>query len=138
MHAVRFREVIGAELARRQRQNARYSLRGFARALGVHHATLSRLLNGDRPLQARTIWTLGPRIGLSSPQLQSFVSNEDMAAVAMAIARPAFHPDSRWLASVAGISVDRVNVALQALLRCGRLRMLSASQWKVMPPNGAK
>ena len=65
MTLVRFREAVHAELTRRCRQNVRYSMRGFARALGVHHATLSRLLGDDRPLQARTIQTLAPRLGFS-------------------------------------------------------------------------
>ena len=123
---------MDAELARRRRQNARYSLRGFARALGVHHATLSRLLNDDRPLQTGTIRTLGPRLGFSSGEIQAFVLHEDEAAVIAAVGRPSFRPSSRWVASVSGISVDRVNVALQSLLRCGRLRMATATRWLVV------
>ena len=136
MNLVRFREAVDAEFTRRRQQNVRYSMRGFARMLGVHHATLSRLLGDDRPLQARTIQTLAPRLGFSAIEIQAFVSNEDLAAVAAAIDRPAFRPSSRWLASVAGISVDRVNVALQSLLRCGRLRMASASRWLIVPGVG--
>ena len=136
MDLVRFREVVQAELTRRRRQNVRYSLRGFARTLGVHHATLSRLLSDDRPLQASTIQTLAPRLGFSSLEIQSFVSHEDLVAVVAAIDRPAFRPSSRWLASVSGMSVDRVNVALQSLLRCGRLQMASASRWLIVPDVG--
>lgn len=135
---MRFREAVRAELTRRCQQNARYSMRGFARALGVHHATLSRLLGDDRPLQARTVRALAPRLGFSPREIQAFVSSEDLAAVAAAIERPAFRPSSRWLASVSGISVDRVNVALQSLLRCGRLRMASASSWLIAPDMGAE
>jgi hypothetical protein len=138
MDRVRFRDAVHAELMRRQRQNARYSLRGFARGLGVHHATLSRLLNDDGPLQTRTIQTLGPRLGFSSCEIQAFVSDEDEAAVIAAIDRPSFRPSSRWLASVSGISVDRVNVALQSLLRRGRLQMASATRWLAVPDAGVE
>lgn len=138
MDFVRFRAAVHAELMRRQRQNARYSLRGFARALGVHHATVSRLLNDDGPLQTRTVRTLGVRLGLSSDEIQAFVSREDEAAVLAAVARPAFRPSSRWLASVSGISVDRVNVALQSLIRCRRLQMASATRWLVAPMAGVE
>lgn len=127
-----------AEFTRRRKQNVRYSMRGFARTLGVHHATLSRLLSDDRPLQARTIQTLAPRLGFSPREIEAFVSHEDLAVVAAAIDRPAFRPSSRWLASVSGISVDRVNVALQSLLRCGRLRMASASRWLIVPDMGVE
>lgn len=97
--------------------------------MGLHHATLSRLLNGRQPVQARTVEVLGVRLGLTPSQIAAMVSLEDAAAVVSGISRPAFRPDSRWLASVAGISVDRVNIAIEALLRGGRLRMPSATRW---------
>jgi hypothetical protein len=50
-------------------------------------------------------------------------------AVALAIDRSTFRPDSRWLASAAGISIDRVNIALQTLLHQGHLRMVSSRLW---------
>ncbi len=128
---MRFRDALAAEFSRRRQFNPRYSLRGFARVLGVHHATLSRLLGRSHPVHERTIRTLGPRLGLSPGEIAAMVAREDAAAVVSGIARSAFRPDSRWLASVAGIPVDRVNIALEALLRTGRLRMPSASQWLV-------
>lgn len=100
--------------------------------MGVHHATLSRLLGGSRPLQSRTVLALAPRLGLSAATTAAMIAREDAAAVLLGIARPAFRPDSRWLASVAGISIDRVNLAVTALLRGGRLRMVSAGQWLVI------
>lgn len=126
---MRIREAVAAEFVRRRRHNPRYSLRGFARALGVHHATLSRLLNSTQPVQSRTVQALGPPLGLSAAEVAAMIAREDAAAVALGIARPSFRPDSRWLASVAGISVDRVNIAIEALLRGGRLRMPSATRW---------
>lgn len=129
MDAVRFRNAVAAEFERRRKHNPRYSLRGFARGMRVHHATLSRLLAGTQPIQFRTIGALGSRLGLSPYQIQVFASHEDVAAVIRGIERSTFRPDSRWLASVSGISVDRVNIAVQHLLRCGQLRMLSAHQW---------
>ena len=119
------------ELDRRQRLNPRYSLRGFARAVGLHHSTVSRLLRSSRPMSMRTVSTIGKRLGVSSRETAAFVALEDEVAVVLAIKRPAFRPDSRWLASVAGISVDRVNISLQTLLRCGRRRMLSRQQWVI-------
>jgi hypothetical protein len=80
----------------------------------------------------RTVSTLGKRLGVSSRETAVYVALEDEAAVILAIQRPAFRPDSRWLASVAGITVDRVNISLQTLLRCGRLRMLSRQQWLIV------
>jgi len=138
MPGVRFRESLAGEFDRRRRLNSRYSLRGYARALGVHHATLSRLLAGAQPVQDHTIRTLGPRLGLSPEDIAAMISREDAVAVVSGIARPTFQPDCRWLAMVAGISVDRVNIALALLLRTGRLRMPSASQWLVTQSGGHK
>lgn len=126
---MRFRDALAAEFSRRRQLNPRYSLRAFARALGTHHATLSRLFGGTQPVQARTLQALGPRLGLTPAQIAAMVALEDAAAVAASIRRSSFRPDSRWLASVAGISVDRVNIALEALLRSRRLHMPSAGQW---------
>lgn len=71
------------------------------------------------------------RIGLSRSETAAFAAREDVVAVARAIDRSTFRPDSRWLASMTGISVDRVNISLQTLLRCGQLRMLSGGQWMI-------
>jgi hypothetical protein len=82
-------------------------------------------------VSAQTVGAVGICIGLSPSETAAFAAREDVVAVALAIDRPSFRPDSRWLASVAGIPVDRVNMALQTLLRCGHLRMLSRRQWVV-------
>ncbi len=68
---------------------------------------------------------------MSPAQIAGFVAREDAAAVVAAIGRPSFRPDSRWLASVAGISVDSVNIALQELIRTGSLRMTSRERWEL-------
>ena len=128
---MRFRELLAAELARRQRQNPRYSIRGFARLLGISHSTISRLLKSVRPVPKRTINALGPRLGLSAGRISAIVADEDAAALIHCIQRTTFRPDSRWLASAAGISIDRVNVALQLLIRTRRLQLASATRWLI-------
>ena len=134
---MRFVEILCNELARRRRQNPRYSLRGFARSLGIHHATASRLLRGRRPVQAQTIRAIGPRIGLPASQIESLVTIEDAAFVIDAIGRPSFRPDSRWLATRAGIPIDRVNVALHRLIYQRQLRMESPQRWTLIDIEGA-
>ena len=124
-----FREVIASELRNRQQRNRRYSLRRLAAQVGVHHATISRLLRGNKPVPERTVRALGSRLGLSAQELDALVLAENEAAVLLAIARPAFRPASRWLATVSGLPLDRVNVAIQSLLRTGRLRMLARDRW---------
>jgi transcriptional regulator with XRE-family HTH domain len=131
MPGVRFRDVLARELDRRRGRNPRYSLRRFAVRLGVHHATLSRVLRGTKPIAERTVRALGGRIGISAAELEMLVETENAALVLLVIGRPAFRPSSRWLATVAGISVDRVNIALQELLRTGSLNMVARDRWTV-------
>ena len=55
---------------------------------------------------------------------------EHDAAVLGAVARVGFRPDSRWLATRAGIPVDQVNATLQRLLRKRKLRM-GRERWHI-------
>src|SRR5437868_10916749 len=68
-----FRTFLEQELTRRSSANPNYSLRAFARDLGVDSSFLSKLLNGKRSMTARTIYTLAPRLALSEEQIQGFV-----------------------------------------------------------------
>jgi transcriptional regulator with XRE-family HTH domain len=110
----------------------RYSVRRFARRLGVHHSTVSRLLRGNRVVPSRTLRRIADRLGMSDGQAGTFQMREDSVAVAGAIGRRSFRPDTRWLARVAGISADRVNIVLQFLLRCGALKMVSVDRWELV------
>jgi transcriptional regulator with XRE-family HTH domain len=128
---MRFREAVAVELARRRRRNGRYSLRQFARGLGVHHSTVSRLLRGSRPIPSGTLLTVATRLGMSRSEVHQFLAREGSATIIEATRRSGFRPDSRWLASVTGMRVDDVNIVLQRLLRTGALRMSSPDQWQV-------
>jgi transcriptional regulator with XRE-family HTH domain len=129
--AVTFREILRGEIARRQQQNRRYSLRRFARQAGVHHATISRWLRSSRPAPERLVRAVGGRIGISSPDVERVVLAENEAAVVLAIGRTAFRTSSRWLATVTGLPIDSVNIALQSLLRKGAITMPARERWTV-------
>ncbi len=141
-----FAAVLRAELTRRCARNSSYSLRAFARALDVDHATLSQILRGKRALTRDTILELGQRLGLETPRLEAFV--RDAEAVrdgppayspsldAAAIVGDALHHqllalthtedfrgESVFLAQVFDTTPDAINVVLQRLLRFGLLRM---------------
>jgi uncharacterized protein (TIGR02147 family) len=68
-----FRTFLEQELARRNSANPNYSLRAFARDLGVDSSFLSKLLNGKRSMTARTIMSLAPRLNLSDADVQAFI-----------------------------------------------------------------
>jgi predicted enzyme related to lactoylglutathione lyase/transcriptional regulator with XRE-family HTH domain len=143
---VLFRHYLQAELASRCARNPRYSLRAFARHLGIDGSTLSQILRGRRVLSPAMIRRLSTKLGLADAQLETFLAAEPdrqkQAARQLAaldavrvlsephhlallelVRLPDFRPDVRWISRVLGIPADTVNVAVARLLRLGLLRM---------------
>jgi uncharacterized protein len=141
-----FAAVLRAELTRRCARNPSYSLRAFARALEVDHATLSQILRGRRALTRETILQLGQRLGLEAARLQAFVRDAEAVRdgppayspsldAAAIVGDPLHHQllalthaedfrgESPFLAQVLDTTPDAINVVLQRLLRFGLLRM---------------
>jgi uncharacterized protein (TIGR02147 family) len=154
-----FRLFLQAELGRRCDKNPQYSLRAFAKYLGIDHATISQLLRGKRPLTSRTILKLGTRLGLDRAAIDGYVAHEafwrndsaDESALSeiQQLANDAanviadwyhyaileltrlhnFKPNSRWIARVLGITPDEVNLAVSRLARLGLLEMVDRDRW---------
>jgi hypothetical protein len=118
-NALMMRAALEAELTRRRARNPRYSLRAFAKSLALDHSTLSQLLRGER--------NLTPRM---AERLEARLQQGYIAALATLTTESGFRADSRWCADRLGISVDRVNIIVQRLVREGRLRMEGA-RWVV-------
>jgi uncharacterized protein (TIGR02147 family) len=139
-----FRAFLELELARRNSVNPNYSLRAFARDLGVDSSFLSKLLNGKRSMTGRTILTLAPRLPLSEEQVQSFVKNsngrrrrygamasrqlleiEDQAvgetiewyhlAILALFDVKNFQPEPGWIGERLNLSLEQVQQALEEL-----------------------
>src|SRR5215210_6050551 len=125
------RGILSAELKRRQQRNPRYSMRAFARLLATHHSTLARILNTDRRVTRRSIEALGSRLKLTSEEIDAACRDEDCSIVLRTVRDPRFRPDSRWIATMTGIPLDQVNVALHRLLYERRLVMTSRGSWSV-------
>ena len=129
MSAVTFRALLQSEFDRRRNVNRRYSLRAYARSLAVDHSALSQILRGRRRLTARSVRALAPKLALDAAAVDEHCAADSDAAILRAIGRPGFRADSRWLASMSGLPLDQVNVALQRLLRKGVLVMQSRQTW---------
>jgi hypothetical protein len=129
------RALLREEFDRRRSRNPRYSLRAFARQLGTHHSTLSRLLVGGRRLTSERVRSLGARLGLGTRQIAGACLHENMKRVAALASRPTFRANTRWIATRTGLSIDDVNVALQFLLFTQRMTMTSMTEWT---PGGAR
>lgn len=69
-----FRLALQRELIRRCKLNPKYSLRAFARFLGLESSRLSKILRGERPVSPKLIERLGKQLGLSPQELQSYVN----------------------------------------------------------------
>ena len=146
-----FAAVLRAELTRRCARNPSYSLRAFARALDVDHATLSQILRGRRALTRDTLLQLGRRLGLEPSRLEGFVRDAEAVRdgppayspsldAAAILGDPLHHQllalthtddfrgESPFLAQVLDTTADAINVVLQRLLRFGLLQM-SDGRW---------
>jgi uncharacterized protein (TIGR02147 family) len=154
-----FRLFLHAELGRRCARNPQYSLRAFAKFLGIDHATLSQLLRRKRALTARAILKMGTRLGLDRPAIDRYSADEasmaefaedeavlhevqQLASDTATIIADWYHfaileltrlrdfkTDSRWIARVLGITADEVNIALTRLTRLGLLEMVARDRW---------
>ena len=124
---------LQAELDKRRVCNPRFSLRAFARRLGVNHSTLSQWIRGKRQLTPSAIESLGKRLGLSARQVRVFVEHRSVAGPDLALLglthRQEFRADTRWIARELQVTVDEANIALQRLLRLDLLQMTACDRW---------
>jgi transcriptional regulator with XRE-family HTH domain len=152
-----FRSLLLERFQAAGKRNARFSLRAFARQLGVNHSTLSQILRNRRPLSARSVQAIGKRLGLSdeaigiysrntrrkpgclSKELRGLKFDLDTFQLLTAWYHQAileltnvsgFEADSRWISEILGIPSEEVNIALQRLLRLRLLEMSESNRWQ--------
>lgn len=145
-----YRETLQLELNRRRALNPAYSLRAFAKNLGVSPAQLSQLISGKRKLTAKAASKIADRLSLSPFERMQLVESVAKAeaspksAIALALEEEAFRfiadwyhlailsllelpqakAEPRWVAKRLGISAL---VASQALNRLKTLNLLEVS-----------
>ncbi len=69
--------ALRKELVHRCQKNPRYSLRSFARSLGVDPAALSQILNDKRPLTDKMTLRIGAALGLQSDQVSRLLPSKE-------------------------------------------------------------
>ena len=149
--------LLRERLRAAMRRNPHFSLRSFAKQLGIDHSTLSQVLRNRRRLSPRALDVVGKRIGLSEQAIRAYAQGRSKKkttsppqdiqgvhcdldtfqllsagyhyAILELIQIKGFKTDSRWLARTLGIAVEEVNIALQRLLRLGLLEMASRDRW---------
>src|SRR5436305_266178 len=139
-------ELLHTELQKRRVRNERYSLRSFARALGLSPAFLSKVMNGKKSVGEATFQKIAIRLaidpeqadllkarlpGFKAPGLAfspveadqfRFISDWHYFAILEALTLEDGDPSPAWLARRLGISENRVELALDRLLRLGLLQ----------------
>lgn len=126
--------LLREAFAQRVARNPRYSVRAFARWLGIHHSTLARVMARTRGLSAGRIESLAQELQLSQEDIRAVIEAEYARKVLAATRTSRFRPDSRWIATATGIDVDHVNRALHLLLYTRRLRFAGRDAWVSVDP----
>lgn len=139
------------ELVERCRRNPKYSLRAFAKNLGIHAATLSHLLRGKRAITPAIAQRLMNKINL--PELADGAMLEGGASAAYSMV-PAesftairewyhfaileltkingFKPSAASAATALGITIHEARGALERLHTLGMIQLRADETWTVV------
>lgn len=141
-------ELLASELKKRKDRNPNFSLRAFARWLGISPSQLSQMLTGKRPITLATMKKISSRLDLSPLEhkelMSSLIADKDyldsekdrkklllkedkfrlisdwyhFAILSLTRIKDA-QSDPRWIARRLGINVEEANQALLRLERMG-------------------
>ncbi len=141
------KEVYALRSARRP-----YSLRAFARDLGLSHSYVSLVLNNKKCLPVATLRSLGDKLGLESHQVLELEKNESPSkrkaktfsqieldkfrlmcrwyyvAILELVQLKGFAPSTKNIADYLDLEMDDVSEALSAMKRLGVIK-ISAGKW---------
>lgn len=157
-----FRGLLQAELTDRCRKNPNYSLRSFAKFLGIEPSALSQIINNRRPLTEKMKLRLGTALGLSIDELEKIpVYEKDIArnkrsrkyqqqeldsfaiisdwyhyAILELTYLDGFKSDSTWISRRLGITKSECNIAIERLMRLGFLKITTDGKWIDACENG--
>jgi DNA-binding Lrp family transcriptional regulator len=150
------RQLLLDELERRCRVNPRYSLRAFAKALGISAAALSMILRGERGMSSTLAGKVSKRLGLNLEASEHFVRTSSRRVkgapdvskflqlpidqfaiisewyhfgILSLISTKGFQPSTPWIAARLGISEGEARAGVERLVRMGILDTTQA-KWK--------
>lgn len=140
-----------SEFKRRKADNSAYSLRAFARQIGLPPGRVSELLSGKRTLTAKSFAKIAERLGLSPRQQAALTGKTDHPAAAYKLLdddifdsiaewqhfaflnlmdTANFKSDIPWIAKRLGISTAETRDMIQRLHRLGLVAMTGKSLTK--------
>ncbi len=128
-------EILRNEYFRRCRENARYSIRSFAKQAGVSPGSMSELLSGKRPLSIKIADKIAAKIGLRlrpkdaatiskdyqkiSDDEYQLISDWYYLGILNLMKLKDFKSDVQWMAQRIGLSKVQVQDAIDRLSRLG-------------------
>lgn len=147
------RQFLREELERRSERNPRYSLRAFAKSLGMSHTVLSLVMSGKRPLSKRAAANIASQLALSPGEAHSlfrsrsgdrFVaepSSMDLDtfaviaewyhfAILSLLELPEARLEARWIAEQLDITAQNAALAIDRLVRLGVIAQKDDGRWR--------
>jgi uncharacterized protein (TIGR02147 family) len=137
-----FQKFLREELIARCRRNPRFSMRAFAKILGIENSALSKIIHGKRAMSSKMIVRLGTRLGLGPDELSRFSAlpqlrqySDDQCFYELSLDEfsvisdwyhyaiheltkvRGFKSDTSWIARQLGISIAEASAAIDRLLR---------------------
>lgn len=131
------RERLHIELLKKQEKNPSYSLRAFAKFLGVNPTTLSLFLNGKRNISSNTLQKIVEKLQIDEGTQQSLCIEENNKnnyeelnfellstisdwfyfAILSLAETDGFKGDPRWIAKRLNISLEQAKTAFNRLIK---------------------
>lgn len=146
-----FRIFLKEELARRCQKNPAYSLRSFAKLLGISHSALSQIMSGKRPLTAKAQTQITKVLAPSLEQMIQYKISREISfeeqfqkleieqfdifadwihdAILELTHLRTFKPNHAWIAKVLEVSVHEVRAATERLVRAKLLKIERSGKW---------
>jgi len=145
-------ELLQSEFSKRKERNPNFSLRSFAKWLGISPAQLSQMMTGKRAITLKLMKKISDRLGLSPSEKKavftSMLKNKDFLfeadekqllkiqedkfrliadwyhlAILSLTKLPGAQSDPRWIARRLGLSFEQAHQALLRLERVGVIQM---------------
>jgi uncharacterized protein (TIGR02147 family) len=133
---------LQSEFEERCKRNHRYSLRAFAKALGMPVTSLQGILNGTRPLTSKSAQKLALALDwqndLSDTQenyqqltIDNFAVISDWYhyAILELLKVDGFKPEIQWIAKRLAVTPSEVRIAVERMIRLGLLE-ISGKKWR--------
>lgn len=157
MRSKDFKSYLQEELVLRCKKNPSYSLRSFAKSLGLSPSFLSKILNGKRRITDSTFQKITTSLNLDSKRIASFqvveketseheINFRDLQLEYFKIISDWYHyalielthldgfkNSPEWVSSKLGITVNQAKAAIERLIH---LQLLEIKDGKLKPTSG--